>query len=124
MATFEEKVAAAKELLASKGVARPAYAPSIVTWLWKMGIKVPPPHFAGVVGTFLFTSIFFGTIWGVIMWFVHYRPKGLPASAALTTAAMVGLGVGVLVAAYYRVSAKKHAIPRWSEFEPGRTTRT
>jgi hypothetical protein len=115
---FEEKVTAARELLASKGIVRAAYAPTIVTLLWRAGVKVPPPHFAGFLGTFLFSTVFFGVLWGVIMWFLVWSRNATPPATAAGTSVLVGVAVGLVVALYYRFSARRHAIPKWSEFEP------
>jgi len=120
---FNEKVAAAKDYLASKGIIRQAYAPTLVTLLWRLGVNVPPPHFAGFASTFLVAGTFFGTVWGVIMWFVTWSKNGVAPAQAVGYSALAGLVLGLVFASYYRFSARKHGIPRWSEFSPNGTQR-
>jgi hypothetical protein len=120
---FNEKVAAAKDYLASKGIIRQAYAPTLVTLLWRLGVKVPPPHFAGFAGTFLFVGTFFGTVWGLVMWFLYWSRNGVAPAQAVGYSALAGLVLGLLFASYYRFSARKHGIPRWADFSPAGTQR-
>jgi hypothetical protein len=113
---FDEKVTAAKELLASKGIARPLYAPTVVALLWRLGVEIPPPHFAGFAGVFAFAAILFGVAWGLIMWFAWWSHHGTPLPFAIGVSAAVGIVVGLAVAAYYHAAARKYAIPRWRDY--------
>lgn len=115
---FQTKVEAAKKLLSSKGIPRPAYAPTVVAFLWKAGVEIPPPHFAGFGGVFAFATALFGVAWGAIMWFAWWSRHSTPLAVALGTSIVVALAVGLAVAAYYRASARKYAIPRWRDFVP------
>lgn len=117
--TFDEKVAAAKDYLAAKGISHVAYAPTLVKLLWRLGLKVPPPHFAGFFGTLLVSGTFFGVLWGVIMWFSGWSSHGMPLLYAIGISAGIGLAIGLCVAAYYRYAARKYSIPSWDEFTPG-----
>lgn len=114
--TFDEKLAAAKTLLASKGLWRASYAPTLVALLWRLGVNIPPPHFAGFLGIFVFSGCGFGVAWGLVMWFVRWSSHGVPASDAVLYAASVGLLFGLAMASYYRYAARKHAIPTWDAF--------
>jgi hypothetical protein len=116
--TFDEKIAAAKALLASKGIWRASYAPTLVAFLWRLGFKIPPPHFAGFFGVFLFSGTVFGVAWGVLMWLVWWSSAGMSPSAAVGFAALAGLLVGLAMAAYYRYAARKYSIPAWDRFTP------
>ncbi len=116
--SFKEKLAAAKALLISKGLRRPSYAPTVVAFLWRFGIEIPPPHFAGFLGTFVFSAGLFGVAWGTIMWLVAWSRHGTSPVAAVGWSVLIGLLVGLAVALYYRYSARKHAIPRWDDFVP------
>jgi len=113
---FDEKVAAAQQLMASKGIPRRLYAPTFVTRLWRFGMRVPPPHFASFIGVFLFAAILFGVVWGVIMWLVVWLREPAPLSTELGVSALVGIGFGLAAAIYYRVSARKYGIPRWRDY--------
>jgi len=117
---FNEKLTAAKEVLAATGMKRRLYAPSFVAFLWRLGIQVPPPHFAGFLGTSLFAGTLFGTLWGVLMWFLRWSHDGVTPGTAVAYAALAAIIPGLAAATYYRYSARKHAIPRWSDFAPER----
>ena len=115
---FEEKRVAALELLAAKGLWHRTYAPTLVKWLWRLGLEVPPPHFAGFLGTFAISGGVFGLFWGLVMWFAVWSRSGLALQIAVVFSALAGLVIGLSFATYYRTSARKHAIPRWSDFQP------
>ncbi len=116
--TFDEKRAAALELLASKGLWHRTYAPTLVKWLWRLGVKAPPPHFAGFLGNLAVSGGVFGVGWGLVMWFAVWSRSGLALQLAVAISALAGLVIGLSFATYYRYSARKHSIPRWSEFAP------
>jgi hypothetical protein len=111
--TFEEKRKSAIALLAERGVKRPAYAPTIVTLLWRAGLEVPPPHFAPFLAVFAFAAVFIAATWGLLMWFVVWAPHGEAVLTAIMIAALVGGFAGLVIAGYYRYSARKLALPRW-----------
>ena len=116
---FDDKVTAANALLAAKGIPHQLYAPTLVKLLRRLGLKVPPPHFAGFFGTFFVTAVFFGVLWGVIMWFAWWSEHGTPAITAIGISAAIGAVLGVIFAGYYRTSASKHGIPSWDQYQPG-----
>ena len=119
---FDDKLAAAKEFLASKGLRRAAYAPTVVASLWRLGVRIPPPHFAGFFGTFTFAGGLFGAVWGVVMWFAWWSRHGTRPTSALVISSLVGLIVGLVVAVYYRVDARTHSIPKWDAFAPAKSS--
>jgi hypothetical protein len=121
--TFDEKLAAAIELLASKGIPRAIYAPTMVALLWRLGLGIPPPHFLGFFGNFVFSCGVFGTVWGLFMWFLVWAREGVPPWTAVGLAAVVGLVGGLCAAGYYRYSARKHSIPTWKNFVPANASR-
>jgi hypothetical protein len=116
--TFQYKIAAARTLLASKGLWRASYAPTVVAFLWRMGVEIPPPHFVGFFGNFAFSSVLFGSVWGALMWLLWWSSHGTSPIAAAATSAIAGLVAGLCIASYYHYSAHKYSIPRWDEFAP------
>jgi hypothetical protein len=116
--TFDEKLEAAKTFLASKGIWRASYAPTMVAFLWRLGVKIPPPHFAGFFGVVLFSGTVFGVAWGSLMWLLRWSRTGLSPSAAAGFAALAGLVFGLGMATYYRYAARIYAIPSWDRFTP------
>ena len=45
--TFAERRDHALTLMAHTDVAPSRYAPPFYRWLWRLGVQIPPPHFAG-----------------------------------------------------------------------------
>ena len=115
---FEKKRAAALELLAAKGLWHRTYAPTLVKLLWRMGLKAPPPHFASFLGNFAVAGGVFAVGWGLLMWFAAWSRSGMAPLSAVAVSALAGMAVGLSLATYYRYSARKNAIPRWSDFQP------
>jgi hypothetical protein len=121
--TFDEKLAAAKKLLASKGIWRASYAPTLVAFLWRFGLHIPPPHFAGFLGVFLFSGSVFAVSWGLLMWLIRWSRQGMPPSIAVGFSALIGLLFGLGMASYYRYTARKYSIPTWDSFVPSDSQR-
>jgi hypothetical protein len=115
---FDEKLTAALRLLASTGILRGNYAPPLHRLLWKLGAKIPPPHFLSFTANFVWSGIWFGVVWGLLMWFTWSRTHGISVERALTVSIFAGLFFGLSMAAYYRYGARKHRIPLWKEFHP------
>src|SRR2546423_703694 len=115
---FEQKLAAALALLASTGIWRSNYAPPLVRFLWRLGVRVPPPHFVGFSAHFVFTGSFFGITWGLLMWFALWSRSGMSPGIAVGMAMLAGLFFGLCMAGYYRHGARKHGIPLWRDFRP------
>lgn len=118
---FEEKLAAARGLLASTGVWRGNYAPPLYLLLWKLGAKIPPPHFRSFAANLVWAGLWFGALWGLSMWFTvwsHQSPY-----VVLAAALFAGVFFGLYMAAYYRYGARKRRIPLWRDFHPADDTR-
>ncbi len=113
---FDENVTAANALLAGKGIPHQLYAPTLVKLLRRLGLKVPPPHFAGFFGTFFVTASVFTVLLGLFMWLVLWSRHPETPLHEVCLSAGVGVFVGLCAATYYRVSARKHVIPSWSDF--------
>ncbi len=81
---------------------------------WKLGLKLPPPHFLGFFPLALGAALWFGTLWGLAMWFLLCASQGWWFSA--TAAIMAGSFFGLFLAAYYRHSARKFDLPMWNDY--------
>jgi hypothetical protein len=115
---FAQKLAAALVLLASTGMWRSNYAPPLHRLLWKLGMRVPPPHFVGFAANFVSFGLWLGVVWGLLMWFTGWSRQSMAPQAALGAAIFVGLFFGLCMAGYYRYGARKHGIPPWRDFRP------
>ncbi|MGL6150308.1 MAG: DUF6404 family protein [Aeromonas sobria] len=75
--TFEERLAAAHQELASKGVWHANYNPPLCRLLRRFGYPVKPPHYAGWRTNVLAFGISFGLVWGMAMWFFSWQPMAM-----------------------------------------------
>lgn len=112
---FQEQRAAALELLASKGLPRASYSPTLVRALWRLGLEIPPPHFAGFGLNGVVFGGLFGVAWGLILWFAIWSRRGVDPRVALSVTGVVALVFGLGMASYFRFSARKHALPPWDQ---------
>jgi hypothetical protein len=108
------KQVAALELLAQTGMRRSNYEPPMLRLLWRLGIDMPPPHFAGVVRNLIFFGVppGIGAGLGNVIANVILNKSG----AVLFTACFTSLFCGLIAASYYAYGARKHCIPRWKTF--------
>ena len=119
---FEQKLSAALALLASTGIWSANYAPPLYRLFWKLGARVPPPHFLSFAANFVLAGVWFGVFWGLAMWITGSSHHGLSRLAAV--ALFAGLLFGLSMAAYYCYGARKHNIPLWKDFHPDENART
>jgi hypothetical protein len=110
-----EKRAAAMALLEKTGMRRGTYFPPMLRALWALGIDAAPPHLGGFLGNALLFGGFFGTTWGLLMWFAFWSAHGLPISFALIGAVAAGLFFGVTMAAFYAYGKRKYQLPSWDD---------
>ena len=110
-----EKRVAALKLLAATDISRGSYEPTIFRLLWRLGINVPPPHFASFWRNALFAGSFFAVGWGLLMWLLLWSRQGMAFSAATATAAGAGLFFGLAMASYYAYGKRKYRLPSWQE---------
>jgi|SRR6267378_3359629 len=119
---FEQKLTAALALLASTGIWRSNYAPPLHRLLWRIGGRVPPPHFLSFTANFVSAGVWFGVFWGLAMWLTGSSHQSLSRLAA--AALLAGSLFGLFVAVRYRYGARKHNIPLWRDFHPDEDART
>lgn len=111
---------AALELLAKTGIWPSNFAPPALHLLWKLGIDVRPPHFAGFAANALVTGSVFALVWGAVMWWMVWSGEGMPVAIAVVSALAAGILFGLMMAGYYRYGARKHQLPSWDELARGR----
>ena len=121
---FEAKLSAALERLATTGIRRGNFSPPMHRLLWRLGVQIPPPHFASFTANFLLAGVWFGLAWGALMWFFRWESQSMPLANALGTAALAGILFGLSMAFYYRYGARKNALPSWKNFAPSSEVRS
>lgn len=110
---FEIRRRKAMAMLEKSGIRKSNYLPPATALLWKMGVKVPPPHFASFASTAAVNGLYFGLLWGAIMWLAGWSAQAFSLRAALLNAVFAGALFGVSMAAYYAYGRKKHLFPTW-----------
>ena len=105
----------ALRLLETKGMRRWRYNFSIYPLLWLLNIPIRPPIFSSFVFNCVFMTIFFGTMWGTIMWFLFWNRQGMTVATAILLAAAAGIVFGVVTAFQMRRKARKLGLPAWQE---------
>ncbi|NRR33622.1 hypothetical protein HSX11_25935 [Oxalobacteraceae bacterium] len=115
--TFEDRREAALRLLNSKGIRRSTSAPPLFLLLWRWGVKIAPPHFRSLPANALLSGSNFGLLWWLIMWPIQWLHNDTPVEATLLPTLLAALFFGLCMGLYYHVSARKHALPRWSEVQ-------
>jgi hypothetical protein len=117
MGVFETRLQRALAMLESKKLGRNTYAPPLFRLMWKMGLKLPPPHMAGFAINATLMGGFFGAFWGLFMWLLMWSRQGMPLLVGVATALVAGLLFGLTMAWYLRHQARRHGIPHWREFD-------
>ncbi|MDD1793754.1 DUF6404 family protein [Enterovibrio makurazakiensis] len=110
---FEQHLDRAHQVLLKKGFSGAAINPIIYRLARKVGIKLPPPQFAHFGANILAGTLWFGTLWGVIMWFMQWQTLGVSLSYAVNASLITGMFFGLLMSIWYRISAKRKSVPSW-----------
>lgn len=116
--TFDEKVQAHLAQARKHELAAGTAAPLLWRLCWKLGWQLPPPMFLGFGTLALVCGSFFGSIWGVAMYWLAWRGQGLGLLACLGWAALGGLLFGLMLATLIRRNARRLKLPAWQDY-PG-----
>lgn len=114
---YPQAVNQALEKLATTGIWRSNYAPPLYRLLWRAGLNVPPPHFAGFARNSLLNGVWFCLAWGALMWFGIWSSNGVPPVRALFSSLLAGTIFGLTMAFYYRHGARKYQLPQWADYQ-------
>lgn len=114
---FDRHKNAALAHLAETSLARGNYQPLPTLLLWMLGARVRPPHFQGFAANVVTSGTYFALVWGLLMWFILFSPRDASVMAAVQMSVLVGLLYGLVMAFYYRRSARKHDLPPWSSLK-------
>ena len=113
--SYQDKLEAAQKELNETKIWKSNYNPPIFVLLRKLGLNIRPLHYNTFVGNFLFASIWFGVVWGLLMWFTTWQPQNMPIQIALISSLSAGLLFGFFMAIYYKRSAKKNNLSNWQQ---------
>lgn len=115
MNEYERKFDAAMAEMAATNMWRSNYAPPLMSLQRRMGWLVRPPLYASFWRVVLGYALWFGPIWGVLMWFTSWRGQGFSVMVAVGASAFAGLLFGLLLALFYAKARRKHRLSRWED---------
>lgn len=113
MSDFEAKKSAAIALMEARGLERSTHSPALLRGMWKLGLRIPPPHFATFWVNALYMALFFGVAWGATMWVVSWSGAGKTVGEAMVASVLAGVAFGLFMGAYYASARKRHRLPAW-----------
>jgi hypothetical protein len=111
--SFQNKLEAAQKELNEANIWKSNYNPPIVVLLRKLGFNIRPFHYCSFKSNFITASLWFGIIWGIIMWFTSWKNDHMPIQIAIFTSLLAGVVFGLFMALYYKRSAKKNNLSNW-----------
>ncbi len=119
--TFEERLAAAHQELANKGVWHSNYNPPLFWLLRQLGWSVKPPHYEGWLTNFLVFGIGLGLSWSILLWFFSWQPLEIdPLFALRQTALFAGL-TGIIMASLFRLRSRQLKLTPWERLPSSAT---
>lgn len=119
---FEQRLFAAHQELASKGVQELNYNPPLYRLLRKFGWPLRPPHHERFMVNLIAMALPMGIIWGLLMWFLGWEHE-VSLGYALRQTTLFALGFGLLMAIVFQVRRRQLKLTPW-EALPGSTPRT
>ncbi|WP_321149638.1 DUF6404 family protein [Aeromonas jandaei] len=115
--TFEERLTAAHQELASKGVWQSNYNPPLFWLLRQLGWPVKPPHYESWLTNLLVFGIGLGLIWSILLWLFNWQSIGIdPLLALRHTALFAGL-TGLMMASLLWLRRKQLKLTPWEQLE-------
>jgi len=114
MCFYETKEAAINELKESN--IRPLnYTSPIHILFWKLGFKIRPAHYNSYLRNATFIGLWFSVVWGLLMWFFEWRSMSISIPVAVGFSVFAGALFGIILATYYKWSARKHNLSKWDD---------
>lgn len=114
-AEFKRKADKAFALMAEKGLCKTTRIPFIYRMLWSLGIKAPPALFASFGSNLCILGVYYAVVYGCIMWFFSWHPRGMIPLTGLITSLITGLFYGACMAIVYRKRRKGSGLPEWEQ---------
>lgn len=111
--SFTSQRAEALAILEKTGIRRSSYEPPWIRLLWRIGVKLPPPHFAHFWLTVLVYGVLFGAIWEALMWLMFWFRQDSSLLAAIVGGLAAGVFFGLYMAVYYAHERHKYSLPSW-----------
>ncbi|AWM41314.1 hypothetical protein GobsT_00600 [Gemmata obscuriglobus] len=116
--TEREKIDTAVEYLKGQRIAAHTAAPLLWRLCWRAGFLIPPPHFLTFLPVALLTGVPLGiglNVAVIVLRLLVGKPLAWPLAMVGVSGAIL---FGSLSAVYYRWSASRLGLPKWSAFHP------
>lgn len=113
MDEYERKFQAALDEMKAAGIGRGNAHPPSLRLSRSVGLKPRPAYYLPFIKVALPNAIFFGVVWGLIMWFWAWRGQGLPLSLAAIAALLGGALYGLFTALWVARTKKRHKLSDW-----------
>ncbi|MCH7370671.1 DUF6404 family protein [Aeromonas sp. MR16] len=120
--SFEHRLYAAHQELASKGVKEINYNPPLCQLLRKFGWQLKPPHYERFMVNLIAMGLPVGIIWGLLMWFFGWEHE-VSLGYALRQTSFFAIGVGLLMGIAFQIRRRQLKLTPW-EALPHSTPRT
>lgn len=117
LASCPSEIHIALAILADTNIWRCCYAPLIYQLLWRVGISIPPPHFASLSLNTLVFGLSFSIIWSIPVWYSFFSLMGIPVTIFIILAILIGITLGFSIAYCYHDSACKYDLPYYSQIK-------
>ncbi|QXT40369.1 DUF6404 family protein [Gymnodinialimonas ceratoperidinii] len=114
---YETRLARAMAELEASSIRRLNYAPPMFRIARALGLKPRPPHYMSFRRAVLLLGPFLGALWGGLMWLLQGRgaDQVVPTPVILLASILAGMGIGLLMAAYYRWAGAEAGLSKWED---------
>lgn len=112
---FDRRHAAALTEMAVAGMKASQANPLGARLLAKAGFRTIPAPYRSFQSNTLFMGLYFGVLWGVLMYFWIWRGQNMTVQHAVAAAAVAGLLFGLGMAAVANWQRKRWHLSRWQD---------
>jgi hypothetical protein len=105
---FDVRRVEALRILASTGMWRSTYEPPLYRLVWRLGVEVPPPHFAP-------SRQVFGVTCGLFVVGMWLAKLVLGAPLSMTDVLWAGLLSATFLTVFYAIGRHCYSLPRWEQ---------
>jgi Family of unknown function (DUF6404) len=99
--------------LENQGIKSQTAVPPLFRLMWSLGVNMRPPLNQSFLVNTLFNGFFFGTFWGLLMWFIQWRKWHLSVISAIIYSSLAGVFFGAVIALYYLWKRRRVKVPTW-----------
>jgi hypothetical protein len=114
---YETRLARAMAELEASTIRRHNYAPPMFRLARRVGLKPRPPHYMSFRRAIFLLGPCIGVTWGGLMWLLQGRDAAqvVPTPVLLAASILAGIGIGALMAAYYRWAGSEAGLSKWED---------